>query len=138
LGETSIDSNYIPVTVLVKVLTLIGQILACTQRGQVELPLDLAKQIGYDPSRTWSAGQTPDQFVMLGDVQDAFHLEAFSLKDISDLTALGMQNLNLDDLGLTRWQTPSSLVKAIPELGSLNLSQVQPLEDLAVKWLCLW
>jgi hypothetical protein len=70
---------------------------------------------------------------MLGDVQDAFHLEAFSLKDISDLTALGMQNLNLDDLGLTRWQTPSSLVKAIPELGSLNLSQVQPLEDLAVK-----
>jgi hypothetical protein len=98
--------------------------------GQVELPLDLAKQMDTI-HRGLGVLDRHQINVMLGDVQDAFHLEAFSLKDISDLTALGMQNLNLDDLGLTRWQTPSSLVKAIPELGSLNLSQVQPLEDLA-------
>ncbi len=102
--------------------------------GWTELPSGLSQQLGFDPSVSWQVGETPDRFIKLGsDVQDAFHLEAFSLQDISDLTGLAMQNLRLNDFGLTSWQTPNSLVKAIPELGSLNLSDVQPLQDLAVK-----
>jgi len=102
--------------------------------GWTELPSGLSQQLGFDPSVSWQVGETPDRFIKLGsDVQDAFHLEAFSLQDISALTGLAMQNLRLNDFGLTSWQTPNSLVKAIPELGSLNLSDVQPLQDLAVK-----
>ena len=101
--------------------------------GQVEVPPDLIKQIGWDPSRTWNSGQTSDQFTKLGDVEDTFHLGTFSLDDISKLTGKSVQKLHLNDLGLTQWQTPSSLLKAIPELGNINLSEVQPFQDLAAR-----
>ena len=101
------------------------------QSGQFQLPADLVKQIGWNPSRSWATGQSADQFTMLGDVEDSFHLGAFSLNDISELTGKPMQNLNLGNLGLTQWQTPASLLKAIPDLGNMNLSEVQPLQDLA-------
>lgn len=101
--------------------------------GQVEVPPDLIKQIGWNPSRTWISGQTSDQFTSLGDVEDTFHLGAFSLDDISKLTGKSVQKLHLNDLSLTQWQTPASLLKAIPELGNLNLSEVQPFQDLAAR-----
>lgn len=69
---------------------------------------------------------------MLGDI-DEFYLEAFKLNDISGLTGLAMDSLNLNDFGLTKWQTPSSLVKAIPQLGDLSISSVPPIRDLLSK-----
>jgi len=97
----------------------------------MNVPSDITTQLGYDPSRLWQAGQSPASLTMLGDVADAFHLEAFNLQDISGLTGTALKNLNLSDLGLSHWQTPASLVEAIPQLGNLSLSQVQPLQDLA-------
>ncbi|NER27607.1 MAG: hypothetical protein F6J89_08225, partial [Symploca sp. SIO1C4] len=38
--------------------------------GSFNAPADVIRQLGYDPSRSWSAGQTPDQYVKLGDFQD--------------------------------------------------------------------
>jgi len=38
--------------------------------------------------------------------------------------------MTLNDLELMKWQTPASLVKAIPELGSHQVSQVKPIQDL--------
>ena len=57
-------------------------------------------------------------------------MEAFNLKDISGLTGLAIESLTLNDFGLTQWQTPKSLVKAIPQLGKLSISQITPLQDL--------
>ncbi len=102
------------------------------QPGQFELPADLVKQLGWNPSRAWATGQSAAQLTMLGDVESSFHLGAFSLSDISELTGNPIQNLKLNDLGLTQSQTPASLVKAIPDLGNLNLTQVKPLQDLAL------
>jgi hypothetical protein len=75
-------------------------------------------------------GDRPDKFTFVGDVQDAFHLEAFNLEDISGITGLATKTLNLNDFGLMNWQTPKSLVKTIPELGNLPISNVAPLQDL--------
>lgn len=99
-------------------------------KGWIKLPSNLIKQLGYNPSRTWKAGQTPDQVIMLGDVQDAFHLEQFNLNQISALSHLAIDSLNLNDFGLSQWQTPKSLVEAIPALADLPLNRVQPLQDL--------
>lgn len=101
--------------------------------GRIQLPSSLIAKIGYNPSRSWNAGQTPASFVMLGDVEDAFHIEAFTLKDISSLSSANMSGLRLNDFALTNWQTPSSLVKAIPQLGHRPVAQVKPIRDLWAK-----
>ncbi len=98
--------------------------------GWIDFQPSLIKSLGYDPSRVWFAGSSPTQFVMLGDMAEAFHMEAFNLKDISGLTGLAIESLTLNDFGLTQWQTPKSLVKAIPQLGKLSISQITPLQDL--------
>lgn len=101
--------------------------------GWIQIPPDLISKVGYDPSRVWSAGQTPDSFTMLGDVADAFHLEAFNLTDISDLTQLAMDTLSLNDFGIVGWQTAGSLVEAIPDLGNLSINEIEPIRDLFAK-----
>ncbi|BAY59855.1 hypothetical protein NIES2135_67320 (plasmid) [Leptolyngbya boryana NIES-2135] len=106
---------------------------AIQEPGWIKMPANSVKQLGYDPSRTWSAGQTPDQFVMLGDVQDAFHLEKFNLQQISQLSQNAIDTLNLNDFGMSQWQTPKSLVEAIPAIAELPLNQIKPLQDLWTK-----
>jgi len=103
------------------------------ESGWIQIPANLVAQLKYDPSRSWKAGQTPDFFTMLGDVEDAFHMEKFQLQDISRLTDLAINTLQLDDFGLMRWQSVASLVEAIPNLGDAIVSQVEPIRDLFVK-----
>lgn len=103
------------------------------ESGWIQIPANLVAQLRYDPSRSWKAGQTPDFFTMLGDVEDAFHMEKFQLQDILDLTDLAINTLQLDDFGLMRWQSVASLVEAIPNLGDAIVSQVEPIRDLFVK-----
>lgn len=98
--------------------------------GWIDFQQSLIRSLGYDPSRVWFAGDRPNQFVMLGDVAEAFHMEAFNLKDISGLSGLAIESLTLNDFGLTQWQTPKSLLKAIGSLGNLPVSQIAPFRDL--------
>ncbi|NJR62951.1 MAG: hypothetical protein HC769_31695 [Cyanobacteria bacterium CRU_2_1] len=37
-----------------------------------------SQTLGYDLSRRWSAGMTPDQYLKLGDISQAFQAEVFS------------------------------------------------------------
>ncbi len=99
------------------------------QPGYLDISPDIAAKIGYNPSRSWTAGQSIDSVIMLGDVDDAFQMSAFSLKTISVIVPLGPK-LTLKDLGLMQWQTPNTLVKAIPSLGNLDINQVPPIYDL--------
>jgi hypothetical protein len=101
---------------------------ALRDSGSITLPMDIVKKLGYDPSRVWNVGQKPESVVMLGDVED-FKISNLSLKKISAITSLN-QNLSLKDFGLVQWQTPESLLKAIPSLAQLNITQVKPLADL--------
>lgn len=110
-----------------------GNLPPIEQSDRIQFSDDIVKILGYDPSRAWLVGDRPDKFTFLGDVQDAFHLEAFNLDDISGLSGLAMESLTLNDFGLTQWQTPKSLLKAIPQLGELPVNQVAPLRDLLPK-----
>ena len=54
------------------------------------------KTVGYDLSRSWSAGMTPDRYLKLGDLSDALNLEVFSLDAIGQLTGLNLSQVSLD------------------------------------------
>jgi hypothetical protein len=99
------------------------------QPGYLKIPQNLISVFGYDPSRSWSAGQKVDSIVMLGDADDAFKMSNFSLKSIGVIAPIKTK-LTLKDFGLMKWQTPKSLVKAIPRLGNFNVDQVKPIRDL--------
>ncbi len=98
------------------------------EAGQLSVPSEFIKQLGYDPSRIWNAGQKLESVVMLGDIEDAFKSSILSLKKISSIVSYP-SNLSLKDFGIVKWQTLESLLKAIPSLGSLNVSQVKPIQD---------
>jgi hypothetical protein len=103
------------------------------QPGFLVIPKNLISTFGYDPSRSWTAGQKVDSVVMLGDVDDAFKMSDLSLKTIGAValpTTATTTKPTLKDFGLMQWQTPKTLVKAMPELSNLSLSEVPPLADL--------
>ena len=89
--------------------------------------------LGYDPSRSWSAGQTPDEFMMLGDFQEAFELENLSLRDICSEVGCDAQNESLADFQLMSKQTVGSLLSAVDGLEDEKIEDVPPLQDLFAK-----
>ncbi|MHC5897645.1 hypothetical protein, partial [Nostoc sp.] len=109
---------------------------AIQQPGFLKIPKNLISTFGYDPSRSWTAGQKVDSVVMLGDADDAFKMSYLSLKTISKValpTTATTTKPTLKDFGLMQWQTPKTLVKAMPELSNLSLSEVPPLAELFSK-----
>jgi hypothetical protein len=106
-----------------------GNLPPVQESGYLTIPNNLISVFGYDPSRSWSAGQKVDSVVMLGDTDDAFGMSNFSLESINLLIPT-TNKLTLKDFGLMQWQTPKTLVKAIPSLGNLTLKQVPPLAVL--------
>ena len=86
-------------------------------------------QLGYNPSRTWDSGQTPDQYMMLGDFHDSFKLQNFTLDQISSLSGLSL-NMSLNSFEPMKFQTIESLVEAIPSIEDMSVSQVKPIHDL--------
>ena len=103
---------------------------AITESGSFQVPNNVTSELEYDPSRSWNAGQTPDSFTMLGDFQDSFKLQEFSLADISQIANSDLQETNLSRFGVIKFQTIESLVKAIPDLKEFPISDVKPIYDL--------
>ena len=78
--------------------------------------------------RTWSAGQTLDQFLQLGDLEEALKAEILSLGTIEQLAlnATELDNLALGAFPLVGEQTISHLIEIVPNLGQLSLAEVAP------------
>jgi hypothetical protein len=101
-----------------------------TESGSFFAPESVSEQLGYDPSRTWVAGQTPAQYMKMGDFQDSFKLQQFNLQSISEIVGLDLSKINLSDFGVMQFQTLESLVQAIPALKNLPITKIQPIFDL--------
>jgi len=106
--------------------------------GYMEVPPSITKQLGFDPSRSWKAGQKPASYTMLSDADEAFGLGKLSLQDIAKLQVSDSpmngdsspDALTLANFGVIKKQTISTLLKAIPQLGNLDVSEVSPIRDL--------
>ena len=103
---------------------------AITESGSFQAPDIVTSKLGYDPSRSWDAGQKPDSFTMLGDFQDSFKLQEFSILDISQIVGSDLQETDLENFGVIKFQTIESLVKAIPDLKKWKIRNVKPIYDL--------
>lgn len=104
-----------------------------SESGSFTVPSQYVSQIGYDPSRSWQRGETPDRYLMLGDFQEAFELQELTLKQIATKTSTNLSNLSLADFGVVKYQTIGSLVDAIPSLASKNIDEVPIIGDLLAK-----
>ncbi|MDF5724722.1 MAG: M23 family peptidase, partial [Rhizonema sp. PD37] len=88
--------------------------------------LSYTQAVGYDLSRTWQAGQTPDQYMKLGDVSQALQPELLSVGAIAQATGLNLNQVALSTFTLVSQQTLNQLVKAVPLLGQFNVRDVAP------------
>ncbi|QLE59748.1 hypothetical protein FD725_30230 (plasmid) [Nostoc sp. TCL26-01] len=107
---------------------------AVQQGGYLKVPKGYVSKFGYDPSRSWNAGQKSDSVIMLGDADEEFRFGDFTLDDIAKIVFKDegqdqAQEPKLKDVGFVKWQTTASLVKAIPSLGNLKVNRVKPILD---------
>ncbi|MGB3642698.1 MAG: hypothetical protein WBA39_34705 [Rivularia sp. (in: cyanobacteria)] len=98
--------------------------------GSFQAPPGIEEKLGYNPNRSWEKGQNIAQFMMLGDFQDSFELQKFSLTDISQIVGEDLSKLNLESFGVIKLQTLGSLVSAIPGLENIPIAEVKPVGDL--------
>lgn len=100
--------------------------------GSFEAPAEVQQQLGYDPSRSWTAGQTADEIAQVGDTADVFNPQLLDLESISSLTGIDLSQVSLGSFQPLQWQTASDIVRALPQLGNLPASSVPPINDLAI------
>jgi murein DD-endopeptidase MepM/ murein hydrolase activator NlpD len=86
--------------------------------------------LGYDLSRRWNAGMTPDQYLKLGDISQAFQAEVFSPGAIAQLTNLDLNQVALSAFTLAADQTLSHLAKVVPGLAQTNVRAIAPVAAL--------
>ena len=98
--------------------------------GLFQAPPGIEEKLDYNPNRSWEKGQNIAEFMMLGDFQDSFELQKFSLSDISQIIRSDLSKLNLENFGVIKLQTLGSLVSAIPELENIPITQIKPVADL--------
>jgi murein DD-endopeptidase MepM/ murein hydrolase activator NlpD len=87
-------------------------------------------QLGYDISRSWTSGMTPDQYLKLGDLSESLHPEDFSVDAIASLLGIDLNEAALSAFELVGQQTIQHLVDIVPGLGELSVSDVEPILDL--------
>ena len=110
-----------------------GKLPPIEEAGWIRIPEDFVKQLGYDPSRVWGELANVADVIKLGDIEDALGVGQFSLSEIADITHLDLKKVALSAFEIAGRQTIGDLVKAIPDLGELDVSQVQPIADLVAK-----
>lgn len=107
-----------------------GNLPPISSSGQIVVPGSVVRQLGYNPSRSWQAGQTADSYMMLGDFGSSFRLQEFSIGNIGDIVGLDLSRISLKDYGLVSSQTAETLLEAIPGLENVPIRRVKPLYDL--------
>ncbi len=82
-------------------------------------------------SRQWNAGDTPDKYLTLGDIDEALKPQLFSLANIASTSNSSDVNAyTLKKFPLLGNQTLQHLVEIVPNLGEANTTQIKPIAAL--------
>uniref|UniRef100_A0A8J6ZVZ8 M23 family peptidase n=1 Tax=Desmonostoc muscorum LEGE 12446 TaxID=1828758 RepID=A0A8J6ZVZ8_DESMC len=119
----------------------LAQLPGISQSGAID-GSPYSQTLGYDLSRTWNVGMTPDQYLKLGDISEALQAEEFSLQAIQAI-ALGTQpeantginSIDLNQIALSEFlligeQTLSHLAQVVPELANTQVNNITPVATL--------
>ncbi len=82
-------------------------------------------------SREWNAGDTPDRYLTLGDIDEALKPKLFSLSNIESVSNdYNLSTYNLDNFPLLGEQTIQHLTEVVPNLGQTNIEEIPPITAL--------
>ncbi|MEA5551355.1 M23 family peptidase [Anabaena cylindrica UHCC 0172] len=107
----------------------LNQLPGISQSGAID-GSPYSQTLGYDLSRTWTVGMTPDEYLKLGDISEALQAEKFSLQAIGDITSIDLNKIALSEFPLIAEQTLSHLAKVVPQLAQTPVKDIQPVATL--------
>ncbi len=116
----------------------LGQLPGISQSGAIDGSA-YSQTLGYDLSRTWNVGMTPDQYLKLGDISEALQAEEFSLQAIAlrtvpeantDINSIDLNKIALSEFPLIGEQTLSHLAQVVPELAKTQVNNITPVATL--------
>jgi len=117
----------------------LGQLPGISQSGAID-GSPYTQTLGYDLSRTWNVGMTPDQYLKLGDISEALQAEEFSLQAIAtlrtvpeantDINSIDLNKIALSEFPLIGEQTLSHLAQVVPELAKTQVNNITPVATL--------
>lgn len=95
-------------------------------------PIQKGGSINIDgKERKWKAGDTPDKYLTLGDIEDALQPSLLSLDSITKTVSnLDLKTVPLNSFPLLGQQTLQNLADIVPNLGQANAAQIQPIAAL--------
>ena len=119
----------------------LNQLPGISQSGAID-GTPYSQTLGYDLSRTWNVGMTPDQYLKLGDISEALQAEEFSLQAIqaialgtqpeanTDINSIDLNKIALSEFPLIGEQTLSHLAQVVPELAKTQVNNITPVATL--------
>lgn len=120
----------------------LAQLPGISQSGAID-GSPYSQTLGYDLSRTWNVGMTPDQYLKLGDISEALQAEEFSLQAIqasatlrtqpeanTDINSIDLNKIALSEFPLIGEQTLSHLAQVVPELANTQVNNITPVATL--------
>jgi hypothetical protein len=116
----------------------LAQLPGISQSGAID-GSPYSQTLGYDLSRTWNVGMTPDQYLKLGDISEALQAEEFSLQAIAlrtvpeantDINSIDLNKIPLSEFPLIGEQTLSHLAQVVPELAKTQVNNITPVATL--------
>lgn len=108
----------------------LSQLQPADQPGSFQVPAQYqAKTIramGYDPSRAWAKGSTPDKILKIGDLQQSKYLKIgqMTLRGIAGQTGISIDTIPLSQIALVRNMTVGELYQAYPQLRNVPLRKI--------------
>ena len=81
-------------------------------------------------SRSWTTGQTPDQFLSLGDISQALRSELLPVSEVGKKTNLDVKSIALSAFPLVGEQTLNQLVESVSSLGQVKAANIPPVAAL--------
>ncbi len=100
------------------------------ESGSFSVPPEVVEALGYDPSRSWSAGQTAQEYLKLGDFQESFQLQKYNLETLATMGGASLESARLSDFELLNRQTIGDLITAVPGLSDRKIAEVPSIADL--------
>ena len=86
-------------------------------------------------TRSWSQGQTPDQYLQLGDIDTPLGSDLLTLDFIAQQTGIQVTANSLASFPLAGKQTVEHLIAIVPGLGNKQVQDVLPLQTLFLSFL---
>jgi hypothetical protein len=116
----------------------LSQLPGISQSGAID-GSPYSQTLGYDLSRTWNVGMTPDQYLKLGDISEALQAEEFSLQAIAlrtapeantDIDSIDLNKITLSKFPLIGEQTLRHLAQVVPDLAKTQVNNITPVATL--------